>query len=225
MESINQRLHLPPDYEVDKHPFNGMYRFSTLPQLTDRGKKPCIHYYVDDFFTVHYGKWGYINEQGKIVIEPKYDYLVPFGWIGTDQEDYAIAAIVDRNNQLKCGLIDTKGNEVLPFIYPQLHNMWIGDDALAFSRDDEKYGLMDFAGNIIIEPAFVDIMGYDRKHRLIIFGERDEPFDPPRGLYSIDKKQEVLPMNYLDINFDDDCIICERYDDNNYEIHKYEEFI
>ena len=58
--------------------------------------------------------WGYMNRQGETVIEPQYDLAEPFG-----EDGFAVVG-KKENKKVRCGLIDRKGNTVLPLIYIDL---------------------------------------------------------------------------------------------------------
>lgn len=220
MKSLNEKLKLPHNYRVDDS-WKGLYRFNTMEGEQYKFEHaPLLSFYTDDYEYVYVGKWGCVDDQGKVVIEAKYNYFVPFNFV---DGEHAIVAVIDEQNNLKCGLIDLYGNVVIPLIYPQLHNVWKGcDEALAFSRDGRKYGLMDYTGKVIIEPRFIDILDYDPERRLIVTGERDFPFDPPRGLYSMDLDREVLPARYPFVSLEENEIECERYYDFHGVFFKYE---
>ena len=79
MDTLNEKLNLPPEYEVDNQLVRGMYRFNT--KLTEWGVFDIYiyHYlYLDDKEYYHPdGKWGCVDEEGNIVIEPIYDVMLP----------------------------------------------------------------------------------------------------------------------------------------------------
>lgn len=63
--------------------------------------------WVDGILTVKCGeKWGYISEEGKWLIRPKYETADPFAWG---------VAMVDRDILSQAKLIDDKGNTLLRF--------------------------------------------------------------------------------------------------------------
>ena len=58
------------------------------------------------------GRWGFINEKGKVVIEAQYDEVSDF-YCGYAAVRYGRAE--SANNLLTYGIIDTKGNIVVPY--------------------------------------------------------------------------------------------------------------
>jgi hypothetical protein len=55
---------------------------------------------------------GYINIKGEVVIEPKYSTNIPYAFM-----DNGLAVVCSVENQFHCGLINTKGEEILPMEY------------------------------------------------------------------------------------------------------------
>ncbi len=147
--------------------------------------------------------WGFINETGKWIIEPKYKYVSGFAKNGLARVEvdhkcgfidksgkFVIAPTIENNNMgsfndyglstlivnSKCGLVDVKGNIILDpkfdrpserFIYNNdarsLPSKFFNFDVngLAKVKKEGKYGFIDTAGNIILEPQFDEIMDFD----------------------------------------------------------------
>ncbi len=82
------------------------------------------------------GKRGFKDWKGKVVIEPKYDFVYPFG--------EGLAA-VELNN--KFGFIDESGKEVIPF---KFDNGSIFFHGLADIKMNGKVGYIDKNGNTVI---------------------------------------------------------------------------
>ena len=112
-------------------------------------------------------KWGYINQDGEVVIECKYDEARGF-----DKDGYAIVGMETDSDASEYytiyGLINTKGEEIIPLDYSCI-NCSIGaisDNygyrALSrlpypFDYDNEYSGVMDKNGNIMMSPEYREI--------------------------------------------------------------------
>lgn len=88
-------------------------------------------------------KFGFIDTCANWKIEPRYDYAAGF--------EGGPARV--RNGEL-WGLVDKDGTEILP---PSLNfvgeGLWL-DGRISFSRDSEKFGLLDTSGKVALEPRF-----------------------------------------------------------------------
>lgn len=96
-----------------------------------------------------FGKLGYKDEKGNVVIDYKYDHGALFlGHIGVNEyeSDYCPVAIGDR-----CGIIDINGNEVVPCIYDEAKYLF--DDLFAVRINTESgyfYGVINDRQETII---------------------------------------------------------------------------
>lgn len=189
---------LPFDYPVDtKNSTNGMAAFNAEEW---QGKWPYAGYYSDVDYEIKPGKWGFINSDGKIVVEPQYVYAVGF-WNGGGNHSI-VAKMVE--GKLLWGVIDLEGTEVIPCKYPGLYTRW--GKAVAFQLEtDGSFGLMDFSGRIIAEPKFDYIEEYDTEHRLITAGENEDAL----GVYSVDLQQWIIAGEYDCVDYDEHIIRCE----------------
>jgi len=95
------------------------------------------------------GKDGFIDRDGKIVIEPTFEKAYPF----TD----GLAAV---QKQGEWGFIDTKGRVI---IEPQFVSVGLFSDGLATFQDKRhpnKEGYIDKIGKVVIEPQFDVAAGF-----------------------------------------------------------------
>jgi hypothetical protein len=94
------------------------------------------------------GKLGFMNEQGKIIIEPR------FRWAQSFQDGGAIVTISEGNNDYS-GLIDKKGQYILKPNYQQISHLGDGRVAIGKAIDPEKpfigsiFSLGDTNGHIL----------------------------------------------------------------------------
>jgi len=88
-------------------------------------------------------KWGYIDCNGKLVLEPVYDYAKDFY-----NSKYAIV----RKGRFYA-VIDVKGNELIPFAYESLKLCWkmrSKNGYLYIAYNGARYGVVNIKNEIII---------------------------------------------------------------------------
>ncbi len=130
------------------------------------------------------GKWGYINEKGKIVIKPRFSvagnfseglakvrdddswfyYIDEGGKTITGKEHYryaddfseGLAAVQGENAEDKIGFIDKKGKIVIEPKFDSFTGKPIGSfkDGLAYIYLDGKVGFIDKTGKFLINPVY-----------------------------------------------------------------------
>jgi hypothetical protein len=99
------------------------------------------------------GKWGFINKKGELVIPADYDRALPFedGWARVNKGGGMVGL---------WGYIDTKGEVVIPIIYTEIGAFREGlapvntSTGLKSNTLTAKWGFIDKAGKIAIEPKF-----------------------------------------------------------------------
>lgn len=101
---------------------------------------------VIPFYSANNDKYGYKNDKGKVIVEPKYDLAYNF--------DEGMAAF--RING-KYGFIDEKGREVVPAKYD---NTWRFIGGYAAVKLGDKYGFIDKTGKEVIVPIYEDANNY-----------------------------------------------------------------
>lgn len=88
-------------------------------------------------------KWGYMDQKGRIVIEPKFV-------IAHDFSPEGIAAVADKNGW---AYINMAGNVVIrPFVFDNAPDPF--NEGLARFSVDNKFGFFDKTGKVIIQPQF-----------------------------------------------------------------------
>lgn len=163
---------------------------------------PRPGYYWDEHYDdVIPGKWGYMDMNGNVVVEPQYVYVV--GFFNEGDAARTVVAKMD-GGRLLWGAIDTSGREVVPCRYESLYTRW--GDAFAFRREGEKvYGIMDINGSILVEPRFEYFEEYNAEHRLLTVGEHGDAL----GVYSLDKERMIIPEEYDCVEYGEKIIFCE----------------
>ena len=114
------------------------------------------------------------------------------------------AMIRDENGD-RHGLIDEDGNVILPCEYDVA---WSGIDyehRRIIYKENEKYGVRDFDGNILVKPLYYEIHGEDKPFLTIRVGEKDHYKE---GLIT-QTGDEVIPAVFKRISWcKDGYIIC-----------------
>ena len=90
------------------------------------------------------GKTGYIDKTGKIVIEPKFDFLSSIFSEG----------LADVMIDGKVGYINKSGKII---IEPKFDSGFAFRNNLAIIRLNKKFGFIDKSGKIVIEPKFDNV--------------------------------------------------------------------
>lgn len=186
---------IPFDYDIRTDFFSeGLCEFSVKKHEGD------ITYPEEDYFDeLSAGLWGFIDKFGKVVIEPQYVFTSGFRHI---ENRAFVAKIVD--GETLWGLIDEKGNEVLPCIYPNLATH--SGTAVNFQREKYgKYGIMDFDGNILMDSRYELIKEYNSEHGLIAAGNDWNKC----GVARISDGKVIIPFEYEYIGFEKGYIECE----------------
>lgn len=134
------------------------------------------------------GLWnyGYINEKGNIVIEPKYNFAADF------REGLAIVGMKNDSKTMKYGYINTKGSYVLKPQYDYLEAMGSQGVAKVGIKDGEdyKYGIVDRNGNILVDIKYDYIMigDYSYNHGLVELRNNNL-----HGIYNLKTKKLTEP--------------------------------
>jgi hypothetical protein len=108
------------------------------------------------WFTEDGKEYGFINEKGKQVIEPKFDYCSSF------EDGICVVGVnktVDSQTEMRYGVIDTKGEYLISPQKKEIYNM--GEGRIAFyNSTTKKWGIWDKNGNEILPATYDDISAY-----------------------------------------------------------------
>lgn len=126
-----------------------------------------------------FGKWGYIDINGKIEISPQFDLALDFDEEGvavvsqnnkaffintsgkqmfnkTFQEAYKFSDGISRVRVGdRYGFIDLKGNELIPFIYSSASDFFDGYSSVQLN--DGTWGVINKNGKFIMPPVFDEL--------------------------------------------------------------------
>lgn len=99
---------------------------------------------------------GFLNEQGKQVIEPQFSFCSSF------EDGICVVGVnktVDSQTERRYGVIDTKGEYLISPQKKELENM--GEGRIAFyNSTTKKWGIWDKNGNEILPATYDDISAY-----------------------------------------------------------------
>lgn len=96
------------------------------------------------------GKWGLANVEGDILFEPQWNFH-SVNYFNMDEEAILLVEVDGA-----MGLADTKGNELLKPIYNRVE-IHEEEAVLRITTSDNKDGLANFKGEILLEPQFYDM--------------------------------------------------------------------
>lgn len=193
---------------------------------------------VSNYYPVYTnGKWGVIDQTGKIVIEPAYEEIITIPSYKTDLficvydidytnetyktkvldsknkekfTGYDLVEVIenrDSNNILwyeeevlkvkkdgKYGLIDYSGKEILPTEYDSIEALEGVKNSIVITKE-EKLGLCNNKGDIIIEPQYKEIksVGDDYRNGYVVVNS-----DNKYGLIDF-TKQVILEEKYEEV--------------------------
>lgn len=152
------------------------------------------------------GKWGFIDTEGNVVIEPQYVYaLGAFG--PADKEYFVVARLV--NKKTLWGILDYNGNESVPCQYASIEDIscfWNNvfptpTDIVKYQEDiDGLFGLMKIDGTVILPPMFGDVSDcyFGPKYNFIIAG-KDVDYD---GVFSLEQNKYIIPPFENSLSYD-----------------------
>ncbi len=97
------------------------------------------------------GKWGYMDEQGHLLIPAKYEMAYSFS------EGLADVGLEDIYRLCKHGFIDTRGTIVIPCIYSCVIDFKHGQSLVELG---DRWGILDKTGKYVIYPQYRNLSGF-----------------------------------------------------------------
>ena len=138
------------------------------------------------------GKWGVLNIQKQIIVPNKY------ALIGELHGSYAIVGVGDgfifsndtskANKDIKYGLIDLTGKEVIPTENESIH--FFDNGYIGFQKDG-LWGLMTASLSLVVDSVFSSLYLFDNWH-FVISNSNNE-----RGLIDCNGNT-IIPLQYFD---------------------------
>lgn len=182
--------------------------------------------------------FGYMNSKGETVIEPQFekaedfDYITRMARVFDENENmnyidekgqlilkefshkwvnYPIAGLISFSDEEGyCGVMDVDGNIILPHEYELIN---IQKDGYMFFSYNDKYGVANSQGEIIIEPVYDHVFGDSSG---IIISNEDK-----YGIYD-EGGNEVFPIIYEEINFVTKDLITLKDHSGKYGMYNYD---
>ena len=149
-------------------------------------------YYTGQMETSVPGRWGFLDLNGNIILEPRYLYAIGFQY--EDGEYSAVAC--EKDGQAFWGVINQAGHEVIPCRYAC--TFVLSNSTIVFQEiPGGFYGLMTPDGNCILSADFCDITDYDEEHMLAVVSYDGELY----GVYSAAAGELRIPAMYDSIYF------------------------
>lgn len=235
-----EKIILPIEYDKIENFKNGLAKViknREICLINFEGKKVLDYEYTDSSFRFIYsqkiasvknnsGKYGFINQDNTLVIEPKYDEKMMFseglcrvkigkkyGYINIKGQEVIPPIYEDASYRFKNGLayiikdnkagyIDTKGTIVIPFQFDKAYDFNYG---LAKVEKDGKLGLIDRTGKFILEPEYNYIESYPtgKKKYVMISRHGNTGIWGSEGIFSYTDKKITIHPKYDDISYND----------------------
>lgn len=164
-------------------------------------------------------KWGFINNKGKVIIYPKYDYaqnsseglsLVSlngkFGYVNykgklviknhfimaKNFKNGLACVYIKDNGKLKCGMINSSGNYIIKPTYDSINNF---SEGLAFVSEDAKYGFINTHGKLIININLYTAQDFTDGMSLTTLKNNKYVFINKKGTAFNQTYDEAVPFN------------------------------
>ncbi len=198
------------------------------------------HTNIDEVYGME-GKWGLVDKNGNVIIEPKYIY--PFIECGDNYQvmlpnEYKEIESKEKIVLLKHGLINKKGNVIIPIKYINMEAM---DSTGTYFRvaDNKTYkaGVIDKNNNVIV-PFEYDFLVASPDLELMVENEFCSTYpdniyqvkvvnNDLYGVYDLKLKKEIIKpeYKYLKIIGYNRFLIGKSYDDCNTLINEKKQIV
>lgn len=168
--------------------------------LTSEEKTKEVSSLTTYISVVENDKWGVIDNKGNIIIELNYDEMV----VIPNKNEEVFIATYDVNYEsetYKTKVLNETGKEILTN-YENVEaienndgvNIWYEDNVLKFEKN-EKYGLIDFDGKIIVDAIYDNIYALQGTENSIIIEKEGK-----KGLVNNKTGEIVIKAEYQEIS-------------------------
>lgn len=127
----------------------------------------------------------YMTSESKVLFSPVYESCTNIFRIRDKGEFYGMLTL---KNSKKTGIVDTKGNIILPFEYSKLE-MIDRKKQIMLAKKDGRYGLIKFNGKIIYP---FELGHLERPQYQLLLAKKDDRY----GFINI-KGKEIIPFKYF----------------------------
>ena len=174
----------------------------SLIQLLKQGKTNEKFTRANEYLTVYTNeKWGVINGKAELIIPANYSEMI----VIPDKTKPVFICTYDVNytdGTYKTKVLNEKNKEILTKYtqveaidnYDSQGNTWYESNILRYKEND-KYGLIDFSGKVILKPEYDDIYSLKGIERSIII-EKDGKY----GLVNNVTGEIIIEPQYLEIS-------------------------
>ncbi len=132
-------------------------------------------------------RWGYLDRQGRVVIEPQFGYAGPFRF----GRAYAGSKIIDQRGEMVVG------------IPSYVRSVILCEDCFWFSiegvREPDQWGLMDYSGKVLIEETYSDVRPFSNGLAAVNRGAQWQfPGHLEGGKWGFVNRdgKEIIPLRY-----------------------------
>lgn len=129
-------------------------------------------------------KWGLIDYNGDLVLNPKYDFIGGFTDIKIwNSRSYGCAGVgMEINSQMKYSAINSEFQEISDFIFDEIN---LFDEGIANVRIGEKWGAINSEGEIVVPLEFNSIYYCCKGLIKVAYGDNEgKRFFGKYGLYN-----------------------------------------
>ena len=141
------------------------------------------------------GKYGVINKEGNIIIEPQYAMImipnpskpvfVCYEVYDEINKNYETIVYNDKKEQLY-----SQYEQVQPFIFSEITNELPFEKSILKTKQGDKYGIIDFSGKEIVEPIYESIESLPYKEGMLLIKQNGK-----YGLMNM-KGTIIVPTEY-----------------------------
>lgn len=175
--------------------------------LIDAAGKTILPIKYDKITRIKAGGWLVETDGKKIILDNKLQSVANLEYESVwDFSDNDTTTQVIKTKGGKRGLIDIKGNLLVPFEYDVIYSF---KDGLASFQQNNKYGFLNEQGKVVVPAKYDHAFGFENGLAVVKLNEK-------KGL--IDKTgKEILPTNYVEIYGLSNEWILVRNNDYNWE--------
>lgn len=124
-------------------------------------------------------KFGVINKKGEVVVQPRYDivqipnpskpvFICKYNY-DAEKNQYSIKVFNDKSEQILYQYVIVEAIELNSGISPIPYEKSV----LKYMKDN-KYGLIDFSGKVIVKAKYDEIRSFDYNEGLLLVKEKDK---------------------------------------------------
>lgn len=176
-----------------------MMVFVSIKNLLTNDKEKEVVVETAYFSVIEDNKWGVIDNFGNYIINPEYDEMII---IPDKNEDLFICYenVNYENETYTTKVLNAKGEKILK-VFSNLEAIenydnvetWYEANVLKY-KDDEKYGLIDYKGNVVVKAEYDNIYALPGVHNNIIVEKEGK-----KGLVNSKLKKLVIEEAYTSI--------------------------